>query len=131
MKDLLWDEFQEAVQEGLVRHRSILDVVSKFQDSGVRVSRAIYKAATNCGCIRINTQKPQVPPDISLQQLKTYMDDHVEGELCPHCREVLEDEIGRVLFYMAAMANLLDLNVYDVLIREHKKVSALGMYHMA
>jgi hypothetical protein len=131
MKDLLWDEFQDAVQEGLVRHRSILDVVTKLQDSHVRVAGAVFKSATSCGCIRINAQKPQLPPDISLQQLKTYMNDHIEGELCGHCREVLEEEIGRVLFYMAALANLLDLNVYDVLIKENQKVSALGLYHMS
>lgn len=131
MKDLLWDEFQDAVQEGLVRHRSILDVIAKFQDSNVRVSRAIFHSATTCGCIRINASKPQVPPDISLQQLKRYMDDHIEGELCPHCREVVEEEIGRVLFYLAALANLLDLNVYDVLIRENQKISALGVYHLS
>lgn len=131
MKDLLWDEFQDAVQEGLVRHRSILDVVTKLQDSHVRVAGAVFKAATSCGCIRINAKRPQLPPDISLQQLKTYMDDHVEGEICAHCREVLEEEIGRVLFYLAAMANILDINVYDVLIKENQKVSALGLYHLS
>jgi hypothetical protein len=131
MKDLLWDEFQEHVQEGLVRHRSILDVLSKFQEASVRVGRAIVKAVTTCGCVRIKAQKHELPPDISLQEVRSYMDDHLEGELCPQCREVVEEEIGRVLFYMAAMANLFDLNVYDVLIKENKKVSALGLYHMS
>jgi hypothetical protein len=131
MKDLLWDEFQNAVQEGLVRHRSILDVLSKFQEAHSRVSRAITKAVTTCGCVRINAQKPHLPPDISLHQLRSYMDDHVEGELCPQCREVVEEEMGRILFYLAALANLFDLNVYDVLIKEMKKLSTLGVYHMS
>lgn len=131
VKDLLWDEFQQSVQESLVRHRSILDVLSKLQEAGARLSRAISKAVTTCGCVRVHAQKPQLPPHISLQELKAYMDDHLEGDLCPHCREVTEEEIGRLLFYLAALANLFDLNIYDVLIKENKKVSALGVYHMS
>ena len=133
MKDLLWDEFQEAVQQGLVRHRSILDVVSKFQEASVRVSRALVKSVTSCGCVRINAQKTEIPPSsmVSLQELRSYMDDHLDGELCANCREVVEEEIGRLLFYTAALANLLDLNVYDVLIKENKKLAALGLYHLS
>ncbi len=133
VKDLLWDEFQEAVQQGLVRHRSILDVISKFQEASVRISRALVKSVTTCGCVRINAQKNPVPPaeNISLQELRTYMDDHLEGELCPQCREVIEEELGRLLFYTAALANLLDLNVYDILIKENKKLAALGVYHLS
>lgn len=133
MKDLLWDEFQDAVQQGLVRHRSILDVISKFQEASVRISRALVKSVTACGCVKINAQKNQIPPsgNISLQELRTYMDDHLEGELCPSCREVIEEEVGRLLFYTAALANLLDLNVYDILIKENKKLAALGLYHLS
>ena len=133
MKDLLWDEFQDAVQQGLVRHRSILDVVSKLQEASVRVSRALVKSVTACGCVKIKAQKNEIPPagNISLQDLRSYMDDHLEGELCANCREVVEEEIGRLLFYTAALANLLDLNVYDVLIKENKKLAALGMYHLS
>ncbi|MBX6350457.1 MAG: DUF1573 domain-containing protein [Clostridia bacterium] len=130
MKDLLWDEFQESVQEGLIRDRSILDVLSKYQDSTARVNRSIVKAVTGCGCIRVNAAKPEVPAEISLRELRAYMDDHVEGELCAHCREVVEEEVGRQLFYMAALANILNLNVYDILIKEHKKVSTLGIYNI-
>jgi len=133
VKDLLWDEFQDAVQQGLVRHRSILDVVSKLQEASVRVSRALVKSVTACGCVKIKAQKNEIPPagNISLQDLRSYMDDHLEGELCANCREVVEEEIGRLLFYTAALANLLDLNVYDVLIKENKKLAALGMYHLS
>jgi hypothetical protein len=132
VKDLLWDEFQDAVQQGLVRHRSILDVLSKFQEATVRISRALVKSVTACGCIRIHAQKQLPPADtISLQELRAYMDDHLDGELCPHCREVIEEEFGRLLFYAAALAGLLDLNVYDILIKENKKLAALGVYHLS
>ncbi|MBE3591261.1 MAG: DUF1573 domain-containing protein [Firmicutes bacterium] len=130
MKDLLWDEFQEAVQEGLVRDRSILDVLSKLQDSACRVQRSVTKAVTTCGCIKIHATKPEVPPEISLRELRNYLDDHVEGSLCAHCQEVLEEEVGRQLFYLAALANILNVNVYDILLKEHKKVAALGIYNI-
>jgi len=33
MKDLICDEFQNTVSELLIRHHSILDVLSKFQEA--------------------------------------------------------------------------------------------------
>lgn len=133
MKDLLWDNFQDAVQQGLVRHRSILDVTSKFQEASVRVSRALVKSVTTCGCVRIHAQKNTIPEDttLSLEELRQYMDDHLDGEMCANCREVLEEEVGRLLFYTAAFANLLDINIYDILIKENKKLAALGVYHLS
>ena len=133
MKDLLWDNFQDAVQHGLVRHRSILDVTSKFHEAGVRVSRALVKSVTTCGCVRINAQKNQIPEDtpVSMEELRQYMDDHLDGELCSNCKEVVEEEVGRLLFYTAALANLLDINIYDILIKENKKLAALGLYHLS
>ena len=133
VKDLLWDEFQEAVQQGLIRHRSVLDVVSKFQEASIRVSRALVKSVTACGCVRIHAQKNELPHsgNLSLQELHDYMDDHLEGELCANCREVVEEECGRLLFYVAALANVLDLNIYDILIKENKKLAALGLYHLS
>ena len=133
MKDLLWDEFQDAVQQGLIRHRSILDVLSKFQEASVRVSRALVKSVTTCGCVQINARKNEIPPalDVPLHELREYMNSHLDGELCANCREVVEEELGRLMFYTAAFASLLDINVYDVLIKEHKKLSALGAYHLS
>ncbi|MBT9258932.1 MAG: DUF1573 domain-containing protein [Clostridiales bacterium] len=131
MKDLLWDEFQESVNENLVHNRSILDVLSKLHDSTSRVHRAIVKAVTSCGCIQIHAEKPRLPDNISLRDLKHYMDDHIQGQLCSNCREVVEEELGRILFYMAALGNAVDVNIYDVLIREQKKLSTLGIYHIS
>jgi len=133
VKDLLWDEFQEAVEQGLVRHRSILDVISKFQEAHARIARAVAKSVTTCGCVEIHAGKntPPASDNLSLQDLRALMDDHLDGHLCASCREVIEEEFGRLLFYTAALANLLDLNVYDILIKENKKLAALGVYHLA
>lgn len=131
MKDLLCDQFQEAVGEYLIRHRSILDVMAKMQESSARVNRAITKAVTSCGCIRIQAGRQQVPPDVGLGEAKQYMHHHIDGQLCEHCREILEAEIGNSMFYLAALSNAFDLNLYDVLLKEHKKLAALGMFNFA
>ena len=60
--------------------------------------------------------------------LKSLLDSHLSGELCSHCRENIETEIGRSLFYMTALCNLLDLNLYDIFIKEHKQLEILRGY---
>lgn len=131
MKDLLCDQFQETVGEYLIRHRSVLDVMAKLQEANARTNRAITKAVTTCGCIRIEAGKQQLPSDITLEQMKDHMQNHVAGTLCEHCREIIEAELGNSLFYMAAIANLFDLNLYDVMLKEHKKLAALGVFNFA
>ncbi|MEW6725182.1 MAG: DUF1573 domain-containing protein [Bacillota bacterium] len=128
MKDLLCDEFQNAVAEYLVRHRSVLDILTKFQESNARVNRAIVKAVTSCGCVKINAEKQTYPSDISLTELKEYMGTHLAGQICDNCREHIENEIGTNLFYLAALCNLLDVNMYDILLKERKKLGALGIF---
>ena len=54
MKDIIFDSFQNDVSESLLRHKSILDVLTKYTESSSRVNRAVAKAVTNCGCIEIN-----------------------------------------------------------------------------
>src|SRR5690606_18729745 len=100
------------------------------QEATARVNRAAVKAATSCGCIAIDASKPAIPPDISLDQLRAYMATHVEGQICESCKEALEDEIGKLWFYMAGFCNAFDLNLYDVLLKEHKKLFALGVFTM-
>lgn len=131
MKDLLCDEFQDAVGGSLVRHKSILDVLTKFQESNARVNRAVVKSVTNCGCVQVNAGRQRIPSDISLHDLPQFMDSHVSGELCEHCKDVIEAEIGTNMFYLASLCNLLGLNLYDVLIKERKRLAALGMFNFS
>lgn len=131
VKDLLCDEFQETVNSSLVRHKSILDVLTKLQESTARVGRAIAKAVTACGCVQIAAEKQHIPEDISLTELAGHMDKHFNGELCEHCRDILESEIGSTLFYLTAVIDTLDLNLYDCLIKEHQRVSALGRFNVS
>mgnify|MGYP005854781145 CR=1 FL=1 len=131
MKDLLCNQFQDTVGQCLVRHRSVLDVLSKLHESNARVQRAVSKAVTSCGCVRVAAEKQKVPADISLQEIRRHMDTHLVGALCDHCRDVLETEMGNHIFYLAALCNLFDLSLYDVLLKEQKKLSALGIFNFS
>lgn len=130
MKDLLCDEFQNTVSELLIRHQSILDVLSKLQEASARVNRAVTKAVTSCGCIKVNAERRKIPEDMSISELKGFLESHLNGQLCPNCQEIVEAEIGRSLFYVAALCNQLDLNLYDIFIKEQKKLSTLRFFNL-
>nr|WP_273702537.1 DUF1573 domain-containing protein [Tepidanaerobacter syntrophicus] len=125
------EEFQNTVTNCLVRHKSIIDVLAKIDETSARVNRAISKSVTSCGCIQINAKKQQIPADISLCELASYMETHLDGKLCENCREVIEQEIGNHLFYIAALCNLLDLSLKDILYEENEKLSTLGIYNLS
>lgn len=129
MKDLLCSRFQDAVDCCLIRHKSIVDVLTKLTESSARVNRAVAKAVTGCGCLTIEARKQVFSEDASLSELAKTTPTHVSGELCEMCREAVETEIGRNLFYLAALCNLLDISLYDVLIKENERLSALGVFN--
>ncbi len=122
--------FQATVSEYLLRHRSILDVQTKLTEATARINRAVAKSVTSCGCISVNASKQTFPTDVSLRELKQFMATHLVGEMCEKCREVVETEIGSTLFYLAALCGLLDLNLRQVLEKEHARVSALGVFNL-
>ena len=130
MKDLICDEFQNTVSELLMRHHSILDVLSKLQEASSRINRATVKSVTGCGCIQVDAKKKSIPPDVSLLNLKDYFESHLRGELCLSCREIVETEVGKSLFYLTALCNLLDLNLYDIFLKEHKKCITLRVFNL-
>lgn len=130
MKDLLYDHFQDSVGELLIRHKSILDILTKYQESQSRVNRAVVKAVTSCGCIEINSKKQNFDDEVAYQDLKNYMATHLNGNLCPNCRDVIEKELGNNLFYIAALCNVLDISMYDVLLKEYEKMHTLGIYNL-
>jgi len=128
MKDMLLDEFQYVVLDLLIRDKSVLDQMSKYQDSVSRLLRSIVKAATQCGCISITASKQEYPLDADYSELKDIMKTHVEGHLCEACKEQVENDIGRNLFYLTSLCNTLDLNLYDILLKEMEKSKTLGKY---
>ena len=129
MKDIIFDSFQNDISESLLRHKSILDVLTKYTESSARVNRVVAKAVTNCGCIKINASKQCLPKDDnSLESLSNCLKTHIDGCLCDNCREVIEREIGNNLFYLTSLCNLLDINLYDVLLKENDKITTLGKF---
>ncbi|ACD22219.1 MULTISPECIES: hypothetical protein [Clostridium] len=129
MKDIIFDDFQNSVNDSLLRHKSILDILTKYSESSSRVNRAVAKSVTNCGCININASKQNsLNEDKSVDDLSTYLESHLSGELCENCREIIEKEIGNNLFYLTSLCNNLDINLYDVLLKEHDKINTLGKF---
>lgn len=130
MKDVIFDEFQNSVNNSLLRHKSILDILSKYQESQARANRAICKAVTNCGCIEIDGKKQNLleNSDLSLEDLTPNLSSHIKGALCENCREVIERELGNNLFYLTSLCNALDLNLFDILLKEYNKIDTLGKF---
>ena len=126
MKDIIFDSFQNDVNESLLRHKSILDIMTKLNETNARVNRALAKSVTNCGCIKINAKKQN---HLSTNtNFNPSLSTHIEGKLCDNCREVIENELGTNIFYLTSLCNCLDLNLYDILLKEENKINILGKY---
>jgi len=130
LKDTVLDDFQYTSQDLLIHNRSILDLMTKITDSSARITRTIAKAVTQCGCVRIYAKKQEIPDIDDLEEMKNHMQSHIEDSLCENCRDLLEKDIGRNLFYLAAMCNTLDLNLYDIIIKELNRLKLLGKYSL-
>ena len=124
-------EFQNQVSELLLRHRSLLDVLSKHAEANSAVHRAVAKSITECGCIEVHAQKQKYSQDMTRADAKNMLQTHVFGQLCDHCLEVISDELGKNLFYMTALCNLLQIRLQDVVEREAKKCSTLGFFNLS
>ena len=131
MRDPGCEEFQETVSEFLIRHRSIVDVLSKLQETSARVNRAVAKAVTNCGCLEISARRQEIPDNTSFFRLKDFMATHLQGDLCDGCREIIETELGQNLFYLAALCDLLGLRMEEIIDKERERINALGPYSLA
>jgi len=126
----LTDEFQELVKSLLIRHQSILDILSKEQETSARVNRAVVKSVTSCGCLAVNAHKKAIPEDATLSNLKELLDSQLEGSVCENCREIIESELGKHLFYVIALANTLDISLSDVIKKEEAKLSTLTIFNL-
>lgn len=131
LKDIVFDEFQNTVSELLLCNRSILDIMGKVQETNARLHQSIIKSVTRCGCIKINASKTAIPTDATMADLKLIMDSHIKGNLCDSCQETIESSVGKLILYTAAICNLLDLNMYDILLKEQKQMKILGFYNLA
>lgn len=121
--------FQDEVHENLFRHKSILDTMSKLNESSARLNRAVTKAVTVCGCLKIDaTERQRFPEDLPFEEIKNQLNTHLLGELCPECREHVEEEAGRVAFYLTALCDTLGMSLEEIITAEKGKLSALGKF---
>lgn len=122
--------FQEAVDTFLIRHRSILDILSKGHEGMARLNRAVVKAVTACGCLQVEASAQKYPMEGTLLDIREHMSSHVRGTLCEHCRDAVDAELGRTLFYLTALCNLFDLRLDHVIAQETQRLSTLGIYNL-
>ncbi|MNZ57926.1 hypothetical protein D3C78_759190 [compost metagenome] len=123
--------FQEQVSELLLRHRSLLDVMSKLGQTNAAAVRSVTKAVTECGCIELHATKQDFKSGMDLQQAQETIHKHVQGELCENCRDAITNELGRNLFYMSALCNLVGIDMDEVVELESQKCSTLGLFNMS
>ncbi|SMB84495.1 hypothetical protein SAMN00017405_2348 [Desulfonispora thiosulfatigenes DSM 11270] len=129
MRENICEDFQETVREYLIRHQSILDIISKSQETNAYISRALTKAITQCGCIELNSKKINLPESSTISDIKDAYNSQLKGNLCSTCSEIIEQELGKNLFYIVALCNALELDLEDILLKENKKVKALGRFN--
>jgi hypothetical protein len=122
--------FQNNVSKYLIRHRSILDITSKFQETSAKVNRAIAKAVTQCGCTSIKANKQRYCEVKNLEDAQHCLKTHLEGELCPECKEILTSEVGRNLFYLTALCEVLGLNLNEIINKECKQLETLRYFNL-
>lgn len=121
------NKFQEQVSNSLIRHKSILDVMTKLDEFNARINRAVAKSVTSCGCISIHAEKQNFIGE-HFDDLADKASSHLNGSLCNSCEDVLEEEIGSYLFYLASLCNTLDLNLHEIMIKEYERNKLLGKY---
>lgn len=123
-------DFEKTVISYLLRHQSILDIMSKYQETCARTNRALIKSVTTCGCLKIKAQKQPLPPEATIADLKHLFSNHLDGELCDNCREIIITELGKNLFYITALCNTLDISLQEIIAEENSKVKTLGKFNM-
>lgn len=123
-------DFEKTVISYLLRHQSVLDIMSKYQETCARANRALVKSVTTCGCLKIKAEKQPLPPEATIADLKNLFSNHLDGELCDSCREIIIAELGKNLFYITALCNTLGISLHEIIAEENSKVKTLGKFNM-
>jgi hypothetical protein len=124
------DAFQSAIDQVLIRHRSVLDILTKLPEANAGVLRVTAQAVTVCGCIQVDAGRQRIPADADVETVHRYVQTHIQGSLCDRCKEALADELGQSLFYHAALAEVLDLSLADILDKELTRLKTLGIFNL-
>lgn len=125
----LCTDFQDTISQVLVRHKSILDIMTKMDEYNARINRAVVKSVTSCGCISIDAKKQDFTAE-SYKDLPAKLDNHLRGELCEQCKEVIDLEMGNYLFYITALCHTLGLDLNEVMQNEYDRNKTLGLFNL-
>lgn len=128
-KNVTYCDFQCKVAEVIIRHKSILDIITKLDECNSRINRAVIKSATSCGCISIKASKQEYDKN-TLDEVRQSLKNHVEGNLCEVCKEKIEEEMGEYIFYLAALCDTLNISLTDVINTEYRNIKTLGIYNL-
>lgn len=131
MSEIVLKDFQKQVSQLVLRHRSLLDILSKYHQANSNVHRSVTKSITECGCIEVHAKKQNYSADMTKEQAMQQLESHVNGEPCEACLEAIGAELGRSLFYTAALCNVLDIELDEVVDKESTKCSTLGFFNMS
>jgi hypothetical protein len=130
MKDVIYDEYQNLVSEVLLRHSSLLDIITKLEQSVANTNRAAIKTITDCGCVSLNRISKEDNDSENYDSFYKFKIQDIEGNICEKCRDKIEEEYGNTFFYLTALANKLDINIYDVLLKEFNNMKTLGKFRL-
>ena len=124
------NEFQNLTTNLQLLNKSILDVVTKLDEQTSMLNRAVFKSATHCGCIEIHATKQLFSQNKTLEENQIDLENHIEGELCPKCREKIEEEMGEIMFYLASMCSSLNLDLNEIMDSKLDHLKTLGIYNL-
>lgn len=130
MSNSIISEFHILAKSILSRDRSLLDIMTKLQESNAKAARSISRAITKCGCLSLEAKKQHFPKTGDLSSLPLYADDHISGYLCSNCKESIEQAIADNLFYLTSICNALDMNLEDIMNKELTRCNLLGKYSL-
>ena len=122
--------FQDCVSNAQFRNKSILDIVTKLSEQTALLNRAVSKSVTHCGCVKINAKKQYINNQKSIEENKISLNNHLDGYLCPRCREKIEEEMGDLMFYLASLCETLDINLDDVIEQKTDFLKTFGKYSL-
>ena len=133
IQDIATDTLQFSIEEYQCLNKSILEQMAKLNEYANNLNKSIIKSCIQCGCLKIQTEKScyESTYDKDITTNSTFINDNnCIGTPCKDCAEQFEKNIGGCLYYLASLCNTLDLNLYDIILKELDKINILRKYNI-
>lgn len=121
---------QQKADEYLIINPAALQILLQLQANALRLHQSVLRAANCCGCISLGAAKLPNPDEseADLAALKKRPTGDELSSLCPSCRAEISERMGSLLFYAAALANALGLDLNILAEAEIDKLDLLGYF---